>query len=104
MKKYFILCSLVISIAACTATQHLQPADADLALAQQRVPGITITELKNGYKLYINKCSACHKLHNPNEYTAVKWKPILAEMFAKAKLTEDDSKLLISNYLVAKSK
>lgn len=104
MKKYFILCSLVIVIAACTVTQHLQPADADLALAQQRIPGITISQLHDGYKLYVNKCSACHRLHNPNEYTAVKWKPILAEMFIKAKLTEDNSRLLISNYLVARSK
>lgn len=104
MKKYLLLCSLVIAITACTVTQHLQPADADLALAQQRIPGITISQLQDGYKLYVNKCSGCHRLHNPNEYTAVKWKPILVEMLSKAKVTEEPSKTLILNYLIAKSR
>lgn len=63
-----------------------------------------ITIRSDGYKFYVGKCSGCHRLHYPNEYTAVKWKPILSEMFLKAKLTEDKQKQLISGYLVAKSR
>jgi cytochrome c5 len=104
MKKYFIICLITAFIAACSATQHLQPAEADLALAQQRIPGITITQLQDGYKLYVSKCSGCHRLHNPNEYSSDSWKPIIEKMVIKAKLTDDQTKQLISNYLIAKSR
>lgn len=104
MKKYFILLAIVSSIVACTAAMHLQPSDSDLVRAQQQIPGITLYELQAGYKLFMNKCSGCHRLHNPREYTSDKWRGILSEMFVKAKLTDGKSKQLIENYLLVKSR
>ena len=104
MKQLVTIFALIIFISACTTTEHLQPADADLFLAQQRIPGITMTDLQRGYKMYSLNCSGCHRLHDPVEYTAGQWKPILDKMFVKARLSDDRQKQLISNYLVAKSK
>jgi cytochrome c5 len=104
MRVKYIFIAAVLFIAACSTTQHLRPEEADLAVAQQRIPGITISELQSGYKIYATNCSGCHRLHSPREYTAEKWKPILSEMFAKAKMTDDKQKELVANYLVAKAK
>lgn len=89
---------------ACTSSLHLQPADADLALAQQRVPGITITDLKKGYKVYTINCSGCHRLHDTKEYNAVQWKEIIPEMITRAKLANEKEKEMLTNFLVAKSR
>ena len=94
----------MLVIAGCTVTQHLQPVDADLVVAQQRIPGITMAELQNGYKIYTIKCSACHRLHDPKEYISDKWKTILDEMFIKAKISDDRQKQLVTDFLVAKSR
>ena len=104
MKKAIAVFTIVILIASCITTQHLQPAEVDLPVAQQRIPNITMTELHSGYKIYSINCSGCHRLHDPKEYTAGQWKPILDKMFAKAKLSDDKEKQLVTNYLVAKSK
>ena len=104
MKKIFTAAVIIIFITSCSTTQHLQPADADLVTAQQRIPGITLADMQAGYKIYVRNCSACHRLYDPKEYTPVKWKPILTEMFAKAKMTDEKEKELVSNYIIAKSK
>lgn len=104
MKKAITVFTLIIIITACISSQHLQPTDADLPVAQQRVPNITMAELQRGYKIYSINCSGCHRLHNPKEYSASQWKPILVEMFTKAKLSDDQQKQLVINFLIAKSK
>jgi len=104
MKIKFLIVAIVLCMAACTATQHLRPVDADLAAAQQRIPGITMNDLQNGYKIYVMNCSACHRLHDPKEFTADKWKTILLEMFSKAKITDEKQKQLVTNFLISKSK
>lgn len=44
--------------------------------------------------LYANKCTACHRLHRPSEYSKAKWPAILDRMSVKAKLTpEEDQEL-----------
>ncbi len=104
MKIKHLTAIIFLFITACTASQHLQPADADMAVAQQRIPGITMEGLQSGYKIYRTSCSGCHRLHDPKEYTANEWKHILSEMFTKAKLAEDKQKELVSNFLLAKSR
>ena len=89
---------------SCSSARLLQPSTADLTKAVEKVPGITLTELQQGYKLYTIKCSACHRLHDPAEFTSQKWEPILLKMFGKAKITEENQKTLIHNYIITKSK
>ena len=95
---------LFISIYSCTASRQLQPSISDMAKAAEKVPGITYTEMQEGYKLYLSKCSACHRLHDPAEFTSQKWEPILIKMYVKAKISQEKQKLLIHNYVIAKSK
>ncbi|MEO6406628.1 MAG: hypothetical protein ABIY51_16055 [Ferruginibacter sp.] len=104
MKIKFIGGLIVFFIAACTSTGHLQPADADLAVARQRVPGITLSDLQKGYKIFATNCSACHRLHDPKEYTAKRWEPILVKMFDKAKMADINKRALVTNYIMAKSR
>lgn len=104
MKIKFVTAILILLIAACSVTQHLQPTAADLVVAQQHIPGITLKELQDGYKIYVTNCSGCHSLHNPKEYTAGQWKPILSEMFEKAKMHDTKQNELVTSYLIAKSR
>ena len=104
MKTKYLTALIFMLMAACTSTLHLQPADADLALAQQRVPGITMTDLKKGYRVYTINCSGCHRLHDTKEFNAEQWKDILPEMISRAKLTNEKEKEMLANFLVAKSK
>lgn len=104
MRKRNLIILLIFFVGACTASQHIKPAEDDLNLARKRVPGITMMDLHAGYKVYTTKCSGCHALHNPKEYSATQWKPILSEMLAKAKMNDEREKKLVSDYLVAKSR
>ena len=56
------------------------------------MPGITLTDLKKGYKVYTINCSGCHRLHDTKEYNDVQWKEILPEMITRAKLSNGKEK------------
>jgi hypothetical protein len=91
-------------LAACATTSKFAPTADDLPGMQANVPGLTYDEAMQGYKLYTNNCSNCHRLHNPKEYTADEWNKILPEMFGKAKISDNGQQQLIRNYLISKSK
>ena len=55
-------------------------------------------DLQKAHKLYINKCSGCHFLYRPYEYSLKKWNEMLPEMKTEAKLT-DEQYLMIENYI-----
>ena len=89
MKK--IIATLCLyTFAACAATSKFAPAADELPAMQSRVPGISFDGAMQGYKLYATNCSNCHRLHNPEEYTAIEWNKILPEMFDKAKLKNEE--------------
>lgn len=46
-------------------------------------------------ELYNNKCSGCHRLHSKTELTSEKWKSEIEEMSKKAKLNEDEKRMII---------
>jgi len=104
MKKWLTIIVVTSFVLACVSGSKLQPEDKDLPAAVQKMPGITMDELNQGYKLYIDNCSACHRLHKPDEFTIPQWNKILPEMFSKAKLVSDHKKELIRNYVIALSK
>ncbi len=54
-------------------------------------------------ELYANKCTACHRLHRPTEYTKERWVAILDRMSPRAKLTAGETGEL-RDYLVAGAK
>ena len=91
-------------MSACVATKSFMPTQAVLPTMQQKVPDITLEKDNHGYALYKNKCAGCHRLHHPSEYTISKWEKSLAEMYPKAKVTSDDEKKLIRDYVFSLSK
>ena len=103
MKKNLILAVIVVA-AGCISVSKLQPRQEEISAMQQKVPGISMDRAMEGYKLYKNKCSGCHGLHSPQEYTATEWNKNLEEMFPKAKISDATTKSLIRDYLYAKSK
>jgi mono/diheme cytochrome c family protein len=63
-------------------------------------PGMAnLGELKVGRELYISHCKQCHGLHKPNKYSAEKWVTILDKMQPKAKI-DNEQRRLIYSYLI----
>lgn len=112
MKKNFLFFILILFLLACTSSSKnktntlsiLPTSTNELSDAQLKVPGITMERLSAGKKIYILKCSGCHALKNPSLYSVDKWEPILQKMFIKAKLTDEEEKMLIRDYVMAISK
>ena len=102
MKNYFLF--VLIAISACTSSKKNIDANAELAKAQIKVPGITIEQLSLGKKIYIRDCTGCHALKKPAIYTVEQWQPILKKMFVKAKVADSTERKLIADYVIAKSK
>ena len=82
-----IICCLLISC----STQ--------LYIPTESVNSISVENLKKGRALYANNCASCHQLYLPNKYEAETWKHNLDEMQDRAKIT-DDQKKLVYDYLV----
>lgn len=55
----------------------------------------TIAYSSKGEELYYNKCGGCHRLHSKTEFTSEKWKSEVEEMSKKAKLNEDEKRMII---------
>jgi cytochrome c5 len=108
MKKCFII--LLAGMVAChsskkiTATKKPPEVNTELQHAQAKVPGITMERLTSGGKVYAQDCARCHSLKEPSNYTMEQWDPILKSMYKKAKLTDENEKTLIRDYVMAKSK
>jgi hypothetical protein len=54
-------------------------------------------------ELYADKCTSCHRLHRPTEYSREKWPTILERMAVKAKLTPEEAEEL-REYLVSRAR
>lgn len=62
----------------------------------------TLPSLKNGRRLYVNRCSGCHTLHKPESFSAKEWPAIVQDMASNAEINEDQVRD-ITRYLVAVS-
>lgn len=60
---------------------------------------ISVSELKKGRELYVDNCASCHQLYAPKAYDAIAWQHNLDEMQPKAKITNEQKKM-IYDYLV----
>ncbi len=97
-----ILISIVI--VGCATVSTLRPRDTDLAIMQQKAPGISLEAAQKGFRLYKYNCAGCHNLHKPNAYNIRGWEKVLPEMLGRAKITSEADAKLIRDYLFAKSK
>lgn len=89
MKKFGVLffCFFLVSCAS------------KLYVPIESVNSVSAANLKQGRELYVNNCGSCHQLYMPNQYDAGTWKHNLDEMQARAKITENQKKL-VYDYLV----
>lgn len=52
---------------------------------------VSLDDLLSGRELYVKKCSGCHSLYLPKEYSPAGWDTILTAMNQRAKITEEES-------------
>lgn len=94
----------LVVLAACGTASKMMPSAEGLPAMQQKVPGMTLERAQKGFATYKEKCSGCHRLHSPSEYTVSGWDKSLAEMFPKAKVKDAATQDLVRDYLHALSK
>lgn len=57
--------------------------------AAEATKGLT-PELAEGKVLFRENCAKCHRLKDPNKYTADEWRPILMRMQKKARISDEE--------------
>jgi len=55
-------------------------------------------EVAAARKLNLVKCSKCHKIHEPNDYTVADWNVWMEKMARKSKLKPEQTGLLIQYF------
>ena len=85
MKKKIIVLFIFACILYSCAPTLVVPTSTDAVKQKQ---------LLAGRSLYADHCSSCHNLHFPQEFDAERWKQNLDEMQVKAKITDEDKKLI----------
>jgi mono/diheme cytochrome c family protein len=87
--KYLLSAFIALLIFGCSPSLY-KPNVADSKLQES---------LLAGRKLYVSRCSNCHNLHLPNEFTPEAWKKQVDVMQVRAGISNDE-KTLILNYLL----
>lgn len=70
---------------------------------EQIVAKYSPQQLETGKTIFAGNCAKCHKLKEPESRTPEQWNKVLKRMIPKAKLSDDDGKL-VRAYLIAHSK
>src|SRR6218665_858455 len=60
-------------------------------------------QIEEGHTIFTNSCDNCHKLKEPASHTPEQWNKILKRMIPKAKLSDEQGKL-VRAYLITHSK
>ena len=67
-----------------------------IPVAENVAPSANLQDLQKGRQIYTTKCNSCHSLVRPERFTPEKWVPWVEKMSKKAKLTPEESKLVLS--------
>lgn len=104
----FIQAAAIITLIVCTTagyvsgcgTSGVLPATDTLqvAMASQRWHGTTARDLEQGRNAYRERCSGCHSLYSPAQYTEQQWDTLLPVMQHKAR-TGDTERAQIEKYV-----
>jgi mono/diheme cytochrome c family protein len=103
MKLILFLCILIALVIVSCSGSIPEPTPLQAEWAAQRWKGTDIAALSEGRNIYINRCSRCHGLKNPEHYTAVQWDKILNIMGKKAKLNDNEFEK-VSHYVITMAK
>ena len=67
-----------------------------VALAHQRESTANTESLEKSRALYVTRCSSCHSLNDPHDYSEKDWPAWMHKMALKAKIsTEQEQQLLV---------
>jgi cytochrome c5 len=103
--KVEILLSLISFIVVCcsnTKSASLTPAQTDVSIAQAHWAGTTLADLNKGYSLFADKCTQCHGMKNPKDFSTDDWtNDYMPDMGKRAHLSQDDYNLIL-HYILAK--
>ena len=103
-KKYLILFYAAISVYLIScATMIPIPQEKDIAAITKHFPKTQLSDLVNGRELYVNKCSGCHTLRIPSNYTKSQWQQRLPDMKVEAKISEEEAQNIL-RYLLTYAK
>jgi hypothetical protein len=81
MKPFLFIIGLTL-FAACGVTLVV-PTQSDVDRVAGRYPDYSLTELREGKKIYEQHCDACHRLKDPGSRSVAKWGNIVPEMTTK---------------------
>jgi hypothetical protein len=79
----------------------LEPVESDVAIAQAHWPGTTLNDLTRGYAIFDDKCTDCHSLEKPQNFSVDEWNVLMRKMGRKAKLDSNEYKLVF-HYILTK--
>ncbi|MGE5352916.1 MAG: hypothetical protein ACM3S2_18085 [Ignavibacteriales bacterium] len=91
LKYYFALFLLLGLFIMSCASSVPEPSAQQLQWASDKWPGVGVKDLSEGREMYIEKCSGCHSLKVPSDYSEEEWAPVFKKMSRKAKLTEAEN-------------
>ncbi|HLP41884.1 MAG TPA: hypothetical protein VK465_10285 [Fibrobacteria bacterium] len=96
--------ALLAGLAGCAGSRAIpEPTDIHLERAEALgFPSPTLESLRQGRKLYISRCSNCHTLYAPAEYTPESWPAIVEDMRDNAEIGEAEMRDII-RYVTAVS-
>jgi len=90
-----------VLLICCKGTQYLIPTDNDVTAANSHWSGTTLTELKQGYDIFSDKCTDCHGIKKPQKWSEADWIKTMQTMGRKAKLDSNEYSLVL-HYILAK--
>ena len=106
MKKVSAVAILLLLIYACSPKVGIGAMRPDpvqvpprIASASEEVNPLPV-ELEEGKSMYENRCSKCHDLYKPTDFTKEQWVPIMKKMQIKAKI-DNAQRIKIYNYIVS---
>ena len=86
---------LGLSILSC-ASAIPDPREADLLTLPNDLSGMTLEDLREGRRLYVENCGGCHRLRTPDERTPAQWTEAFVKMRKRVRLTTHEEDRLIA--------
>jgi hypothetical protein len=116
-KLIFVLGSTAVAVVCCKTTQPvpapkpaattpvtispLAPVKSDVSIAKAYWPGTTLDDLNQGYSIFDDKCTDCHRTKKPQDFSVFAWNTIMHKMGRKAKLDSNQYNLVL-HYILTK--
>lgn len=95
----FVVLALV-ALSGCAAVGERAP---QVTPAMASSTGISVRELQAGRRIYVGRCASCHSLYPVAKYDVSRWRQIVIDESARAKLSAPEENALIDYLIGARS-